>query len=175
MTGDYQPSRICRNHCRPWRLLRRCIRKDMSTRARRLGAGAVETHRHVRPMSPSTPLRALKCATVIMLAACASEPIGSSGNGSIRGTVTENSTPMVNVAVALTGNAQAARTAKSGADGAYTFADLPPGTYTLTVEPPNGFNAGSAGVVSVTVASGAQVNAAAFVLNRVTVDPGEWG
>lgn len=124
---------------------------------------------------PSITLRALKAAAFIMLAACGSGPIGTSSNGSIRGTVTENSAPMANVAVALAGNAQAARTANSGADGAYTFANVPPGSYTLTIAPPNGFTAGSAGMVSVTVASGAQAIAPAFVLNGPTADPGEWG
>ncbi len=111
-----------------------------------------------------------------MLAACdGSDPIGTTSNGSIRGTVTDNTGATVaHVAVELTGNAQTARTTNSGANGVYTFADLPPGAYTLAVTPPAGFTIGAAGTASVTVASGAQANASAFVLNRVTA-PGEWG
>jgi pimeloyl-ACP methyl ester carboxylesterase len=66
----------------------------------------------------------------------------------------------------LTGTAQAARTTNSGADGVYTFANVPLGTYTLAVTPPAGFAIGAAGTASVTVAGGAQVNAPAIVLNR---------
>jgi N-acetylneuraminic acid mutarotase len=112
---------------------------------------------------------------VVSLAACGgSDPIGTTSNGSIRGTVADNSGAVVaNVAVELTGNGQTARTTNSAADGVYTFGDVPPGAYTLAVTPPSGFTIGAAGTVSVTVSSGAQASAAAFVLNRG--DVGEWG
>jgi N-acetylneuraminic acid mutarotase len=77
--------------------------------------------------------------------------------------------------VTLTGNAQAARTTHSGTDGAYAFEDVTPVAYTLAVTPPAGFAIGTSGTASVTLAKGAQVNAAALVLNRVTTDTGEWG
>jgi CubicO group peptidase (beta-lactamase class C family) len=89
-------------------------------------------------------------------------------DGSIRGTVTDDAGATVaNVAVELTGNAQAARTTNSGAGGVYTFTDVPPGAYTLTATPPAGFTVGAAGTASVTVASGAQADASAIVLNRM--------
>src|SRR5688500_10579021 len=112
--------------------------------------------------------RALGVAAVVILAACGgSDPIGTTSHGSIRGTVTDNTGATVaNATVALTGSGQAARTTTSGADGVYTFADLPPGPYTLAITPPSGFAIGAVGTASVTVASGAQANASAFVLNR---------
>ncbi|CAN5732363.1 hypothetical protein BH23GEM9_BH23GEM9_20490 [soil metagenome] len=111
---------------------------------------------------------ALVALFVALLAACGGrDPIGTTNDGSIRGTVTDNAGATVaDVAVQLTGNAQA-RTTSTDADGVYTFADLRPGTYTVAVTPPAGFTIGTAGTASVTVASGAQANASAFVLNRV--------
>ncbi|HEX2211125.1 MAG TPA: carboxypeptidase-like regulatory domain-containing protein [Longimicrobium sp.] len=134
------------------------------------------------PTGPSTPpslpgpgvggrvRRALKVAAVVVLAACGGDgdptPAGPDTDGSIRGTVADNTgAPVANAAVALTGNAQADRTTNSGAGGVYTFANVPPGTYTLAVTPPDGFTVGAAGTASVTVASGAQADAPAFVLN----------
>ena len=114
--------------------------------------------------------RALAVAAVAMLAACGgdNDPTGTPDDGSIRGVVTDNAGAGVpNAPVALTGNAQAARTTSSGADGAYTFPDLPPGTYTVAVTAPTGFTIGTAGTASVTVASGAEATAATFVLNRI--------
>ena len=122
--------------------------------------------------------RALTVAAVGILAACGGDggPTQAETRGSIRGTVTVSSGAAVaNAAVALTGNGQAARTTNSGADGVYTFANVPPGTYTLAVTPPAGFTVGAAGTASVTVAGGAQADASAFVLNRAPVQPGEWG
>ncbi|MDF1503453.1 carboxypeptidase regulatory-like domain-containing protein [Roseisolibacter sp. H3M3-2] len=124
------------------------------TRVRRAGAAA------------STVLSA-----VLLFACGGGDPIGTAGtaNGSIRGTVTDAAGATVaNAAVALTGNAQGARTTSSGADGVYAFANVPPGAYTLTVTPPAGFTAGPAGAAAVTVASGAQATPSAFVLGRAT-------
>ena len=136
-------------------------------------------------MKPTTllfapTLRALRIATVVMLAACGggsdTTDVPPDNAGSIRGTVTDNTGATVpNAAVVLTGNAQAARTANSGNDGVYTFANVAPGTYTLAVTPPAGFSIGASSTASVTVADGAQSNASAFVLNRVPTNPGEWG
>jgi N-acetylneuraminic acid mutarotase len=121
--------------------------------------------------------RALRVAAVVILAACGGDGatgVGPNTPGSIRGTVTDHTGATVaNAAVALTGNAQADRTTNSGANGVYTFADVPPGTYTLAVTPPAGFTIGATGTVSVTVAGGAQANASAIVLKRDGV--GEWG
>jgi hypothetical protein len=127
------------------------------------------------PPSPRGPgvggpvRRALNLAAVVLLAACGGDggPAEVDTSASIRGTVTDNTGAAVaNAAVALTGSAQAPRTTNSGADGVYTFANLPPGTYTVTVTPPAGFTIGAAGTASVTVASGTQADASAFVLNR---------
>ena len=135
----------------------------------------------VAPAAARGPVRrALTVAAVLVLAACGGDgdPItaGPEANGSIRGTVTDHTGATVaNAAVALTGNAQAARTTSSGADGVYTFADVPRGTYTLAVTPPAGFTVGGTGTVVVTVAGGAQADASGLVLNRVAVEPGQWG
>ncbi len=98
--------------------------------------------------------RALNVAAVVTLTACggASDPtrVGPGTSGSVRGTVTGNTGAAVeNAAVALTGSAQTARTTNSGADGVYTFANVPAGTYTLAVTPPAGFTVGAAGTASV--------------------------
>jgi N-acetylneuraminic acid mutarotase len=116
-------------------------------------------------------------AAFSILAACGggSDPIQVT-HGSIRGTVADDAGATVaNAAIALTGNAQAARTTTSGANGVYTFANVPPGTYTLAVTPPTGFIIGTAGTASVAVAGAAEANASAFILSRAPVGPGEWG
>ena len=114
----------------------------------------------------------LIAAAVVILAACGGgDPVSSATKGSIRGAVADNTgAAMANVAVALTGNGQAARTTNTDAGGVYTFADVLPGTYTLAVTPPAGFTVGAAATASVTVASGAQADASAFVLNRAGPD-----
>ena len=114
----------------------------------------------------------LIAAAVVILAACGGgDPVATATNGSIRGTVTDNAGAAVaNAAIGLTGNAQAARSTNSGADGVYTFEDVLPGTYTLAVTPPAGFIIGASSSSSVTVASGAQANASAIVLNRAGTD-----
>ncbi len=125
--------------------------------------------------------RALRVSAVLILAGCGGDPteVPSETTGSIQGTVTDNTGATVaNAAVALTGNAQAGRTTNSGADGVYTFADVPPGTYTLAIAPPAGFTIGVAGTASVTVASGAQADASSIVLNRrgrIPVRPQDMG
>lgn len=114
--------------------------------------------------------RVLRLAALALLAACGGANPTDTIDGSIRGTVTDNTGASVaNAAVGLSGNAQAARTANSGANGVYAFVSVPPGTYTLTVTPPEGFVLGAATATrSVTVTGGAQANAPPFVLSRVT-------
>ena len=138
-------------------------------------------------VSPSGPgvgglvRRALGAAAVVVLAACGGDgggptQIGPEPNGSIRGTVADNTESIVaNAEVALTGNAQAARTTTSNASGVYTFEDVPPGNYALTITPPTGFTIGESATAFVSVASGAQAKPATIVLYRVAVDPGQWG
>ena len=123
--------------------------------------------------------RALGVAAVVILAACGGDgatEVGPDTTGSIRGTVTDNGgSGVANAVITLTGNAQAARTTNSGANGVYTFAKVPPGTYTLAVTSAAGFVIDATGTVSVTVADGAEANASAFVLTRAPVAPGGWG
>lgn len=61
------------------------------------------------------------------------DPDGNPGpqTGTIQGTVTIGGSAMGGAQVSLTG-AGVTRTATSGTDGAFAFADLPPGSYTLT-------------------------------------------
>ena len=122
------------------------------------------------PGAAGLACRAIAAVALVALAACGGDrdPISTVTNGSIRGSVTDNTGASVaSAAIALTGNAQAARTTTSGADGAYAFANLPAGTYSLAVTAPNGFAVGATGTTSVTVAAGTQATASAFVLNRV--------
>ena len=118
--------------------------------------------------------RTLGLAAVLLLAACGGEddPIGVAGNGSIRGTVTDDGgNPVADASIHLSGNGQAGRTTSAGADGVFTFADVPAGTYALTITPPTGFTLGAAGTISITVASEVEAQAAAFVLQPV-IAPG---
>jgi uncharacterized protein len=116
---------------------------------------------------------AIGCAAfVALLAACGGngDPLGETAEGSIRGTVADAvGVGVPNAAMSLTGNGQASRATSTGADGAYAFADLPAGTYTVAVTPPTGFTVGAAGTASVTVASGAEASASTFVLDRIEV------
>jgi D-alanyl-D-alanine carboxypeptidase len=117
--------------------------------------------------------RALRLMAVVSLTACAGDPVGTGGSGSILGTVTDDTGATVaNAAVELSGNGQADRTTNSDADGVYSFASVPAGTYTLTVTPPSGFTVGAPQTASVSVAGGAQASASAFVLNRAGVVTG---
>ena len=110
------------------------------------------------------------CA-LFVLAACGDSPTDTASDGSIRGTVTDNTGANVaNAAVELSGNEQDARSTNSGPNGVYTFADVAPGTYTLTITPPAGFTIGAASTVPVTVAGDAEANPSAFVLARVIVN-----
>lgn len=111
----------------------------------------------------------LHLAAVVLLAVggCDSAPTPAGIGGSVRGTVVDDTGAAVSdAAVALTRNGQAARTVTSDADGVYAFADVPPGTYTLTATPPAGHAASAVGTASVTVASGAQAQAPPIVLSH---------
>ena len=61
-------------------------------------------------MRPTIPLAAAFISAFVLLAACGgSDPSGTTNNGGIRGTVTDNfGATVANVAVELTGNGQAA-------------------------------------------------------------------
>ena len=127
-------------------------------------------------MKPMLALVALMAPAVMVLASCGGDgPTDTATDGSIRGFITDNGgTGVVNAAVVLTGDAQAARTTTSSANGLYTFADVPAGTYVVEVTPPTGYTTASPATTSVTVPGGAQANASPIVINRL-VEPGEWG
>jgi D-alanyl-D-alanine carboxypeptidase len=116
------------------------------------------------------PRRALGIAAVVMLAACGgSDPVSVIDGGIIRGAISDDTGASVsNAVVALTGNAQPTRRATSGAEGVYTFANVPPGSYTLAVTPPAGYTTPPAGTVL--VAAGAQTDAPPFVVSRMSPD-----
>src|SRR5687767_9768367 len=82
-------------------------------------------------MKPKVKLAAAFISAVVILAACGSDDptqVLFENPGSIRGIVSDNTgATVVNAQVTLTGNAQATRTANSGTDGVYTFANVPPG------------------------------------------------
>ena len=116
--------------------------------------------------------RSLGVGAVVLLAACGddADPTGLTQTGSIRGTVTDGGGGAVaHAGIELVGNEQDARTTSTGNDGVYTFADVPPGTYTLTVTPPTGFTVGAPATTTITVTSETQSNAPPFVLSHVTV------
>ena len=115
-------------------------------------------------------MKLAKVIAALMLAAainaCDDGPVGTSSNGSIRGRVANDAgAPVANVAVTLTGTAQNARTTNSGADGVFTFADVPPGTYALSIAAPPGLTVDVVSSTSLKVISGVEANAA-FILNR---------
>jgi D-alanyl-D-alanine carboxypeptidase len=115
--------------------------------------------------------RAIAVVAVVLLTAsgCGSDsaPAPSATHGSIKGTITDNTgLPVQNAPVTLTGNGQAARSTKTGTDGAYTFDSVLPATYTLTGAPPIGYTAASVDTASVTVAAGAQANATVLFVGR---------
>ena len=127
-------------------------------------------------MKPSISLAGIAAALILVACGGDGDPtvVPPDTPGSIRGTVTDHTGATVaNAVIALTGNAQADRTTNSGTNGVYTFTNVPPGTYALTVTPPAGFTLGAPGTVSVTVASGAQANASEIVRDRDGV--GVWG
>ena len=121
-------------------------------------------------MKPATTLRAVRATALAWLAACGSDPVGTTPNGSIRGTINDNTgAGVAGVAVALNSNGQTLRTTDSGNDGVYTFTNVSPGSYSIAITPPVGFVLPSAGAASVTVTGGAQATPSLFILNRVPV------
>lgn len=62
------------------------------------------------------------------------------GAGTIQGAVTIGGTPLADVPVVLTGTASA--NTVTNAQGAYSFPDLGPGNYTITITPPPGTDIG---------------------------------
>jgi hypothetical protein len=88
--------------------------------------------------SQSSPLFAPVTPVIPVLAGQARSGDAATGNGTISGTVTDPQGAVVAGAkLSLTGPANFKSEAVSGANGAYAFTLLAPGTYTLTITAPN--------------------------------------
>ena len=127
-------------------------------------------------------MRAHRLATMVAVlfsTACGGGGGGGGGvvnpptTGSVRGTVVDQTAaPVPSAAVALTATGQTARNTTSAADGVYNFANVPVGSWTVTVTPPTGYTLGAGtGTANVNVTGGQQANAAAITLNKTQVQP----
>lgn len=86
--------------------------------------------------------------------------------GAVRGTVTSGGEPVSQVMVQLSGDLSF-RTG-SGEDGSFTFGDIPPGTYEMTIEVPEGYTLDGPATRTVVIdGSGALVADQDFVLVAV--------
>ena len=70
----------------------------------------------------------------------------TAGTGSIQGVVSVDAEPLAEVPVTLSGAGSASTT--TNVQGAYTFLDLGPGTYTITIAPPPGVDMATTQVVT---------------------------
>ena len=106
------------------------------------------------------------CVLFLALFLSASLAFSQAVNGSLVGTITDSSgAAMPNVKVTLTEtNTGVSRTTNTNESGNYTFADLPPGTYTVTAEQ-TGFKRASRADVGVVVNSTGRVD--------LTLQPGQ--
>lgn len=88
--------------------------------------------------------------------------------GSVSGTVVDQTAaPVPGAAVALSATGQTTRQGTTSAAGAYSFANVPVGTWTVTVTPPTGYTLGTGTATrSVTVTGGQQATVAAITLNK---------
>ena len=83
----------------------------------------------------STANRLLSLATLAAL--LCTPALGLAQNGRVRGMVRDaHSVPMTGATIRLTGGTGAARRATTDAEGAYAFADVAPGTYTVSASLP---------------------------------------
>ncbi|WP_082305337.1 carboxypeptidase-like regulatory domain-containing protein [Leucobacter japonicus] len=86
--------------------------------------------------------------------------------GAVRGTVTAGGEPVPQVMLGLSGDLSF-RTS-SGEDGSFTFGDIPPGTYEMTIEVPEGYTLDGPAIRTVVIdGSGALVADQDFVLVAV--------
>lgn len=108
--------------------------------------------------------RAPRLVSVLLAAAALSACSGGGGDGGSGGTTNPPTTGTISGQVSAGGNGVAGATiavtggasTQSNASGAFTFANVNPGTYTLTVTPPAGFSLGAElASKSVTVQAGA--------------------
>jgi plastocyanin len=92
--------------------------------------------------------------------------------GSIRGSVVDDANVGVAaVSVQLTRPGQSTRTATTSATGAYGFASVEAGGWTVTAAPPTGFTGAGALSSGVQVSAGAEAVVAPFVLRRSSTPP----
>lgn len=138
----------------------------------------------------SLPLSLSSLALLVSLGCGSDDPTPPSGDGgTIHGTVTANGTGVLNAEIVLSG--AASRTTTTNGVGAYSFADLPDGDYTVSISLPAGYElsegesvtrdvtiaAGGTATVSWTTASDlvvqvVQLEAESFVPPTVTISPG---
>ena len=98
---------------------------------------------------------------------------GPPTTGSVRGTVNDqDGSGVASAGVALAASGQTTRNTSTNSAGVYQFSAVAPGTWTVTVTPPNGFELGSSsGSTTVTVVAGQQASVNAITLARVTTGP----
>lgn len=98
--------------------------------------------------------------------------------GSIAGTVTKDGAPVAGATITITGPSSFSATLTTDAEGNYAFGDLPPGTYTATITPPDGTSIDDPSREVVIPAGGEDFGAVDFVLTEADSpdpDPGTPG
>lgn len=99
------------------------------------------------------------------------EPPPEQSVGSVRGSAVEDSNaPVTGVSVQLSRSGHPTRSASTGGDGAFTFANVAPGPWQVAATPPAGFTADGATGASVEVTANAQAVVPPFVMRRT--EPG---
>ncbi len=96
----------------------------------------------------------------LLLAACggasdATSPPPPVSTGGVQGQVTDGGVGVAGATLTLAMAGQSARTVTSAANGGYAFAQVPVGTWSLTVVAPAGFRVDGSGVSTVSVTAGA--------------------
>ena len=120
-------------------------------------------------------------AAGLVLATCGGGNGGDGGDGgtglpttgTVRGTVIDqNAEPVASASVALSATGQSTRNTSTNSAGVYQFGAVTPGTWTVTVTPPSGFELGSnTGSATVTVVAGQQASVNAITVARIVTGP----
>jgi plastocyanin len=113
-------------------------------------------------------------AALFLSVACGGGDSGPSGpnnnptTGSVQGSVQDQTGAAVpGASVALQATGQTTRNTTTGSSGAYTFANVAAGAWTVAVTPPSGYSLGTNGGISaVTVVAGQQVGVPAIVVTK---------